>query len=346
MDTSMSLDAAFSSDLSSGEAPFEVQFSDASTDITPPESVGYFVWSVVGPLSGIQFTVGMAACYGDGVFVIGGESDNEDVDNGNNVLALSYSLNGTTWSQASTRKAYGYGDWGRIETLLYANGIFIAAGYGNISKSTNGADWDTVYNADNTDTVFLSSAYFDGNFVVSMAEGIAFSADAMTWTVLPIALTLTSLISVDGVLYGVCGGIVYKIESIEDITNWAVLLEGSFTAVAHANGVFLLWGDLIYTTEDFVTLTPIEYPETWYADNINGIGAVGSKFYIMYGVEYELPLSSGVLESIDGGVTWMETLYIQGENLGMPAIAGNGDIVVSPVPTVESRRIIKGVRPQ
>lgn len=109
-----------------------------------------------------------AATYGNGIYVIGGDSGN-----------LRTSTDTVTW----TARTSGFGTSG-IRTLIYAGGLFVAGGVGGtLTTSTDGITWTSRTSGFGT-TDITGIAYGNGRFVAvgEYTNRMSSSTDGITWS--------------------------------------------------------------------------------------------------------------------------------------------------------------------
>ncbi|HBG07986.1 MAG: hypothetical protein A2075_11030 [Geobacteraceae bacterium GWC2_58_44] len=189
--------------------------------------------SIYNSLDGATFTKSFdggnsglfTAAYGDGTFVVGGNT---------NVLTSS---NGTSWIGEQT-------DFSLLNHMgmAFGNGIFVSVGM-TIKSSSDGRSWTSRFTVPNQRLLY-GVAWGNGRFVAVGANGLIYSSpDGISWTLRSSGTAVT----LSGVTYGagtfVAVGSVAILTSTDGVT-WtqrkappAVL-----TGVAYANGTFVAVG--------------------------------------------------------------------------------------------------------
>jgi hypothetical protein len=185
---------------------------------------------------------------------------------------IATSTNGTTWTVVND---HPFTD--TIETITFANNIFIAAGWGEMATSTNGTTWTNV---DIKSALGFSPvesiAYGNGTFVAaaSINSKMAYSTDnGVNWTF----KDLSSLVDIDGngdgfnaIAYGngrfVAGSYQGKLVTSTNGRDWTLVSNNTFGntdnqiyTIAYGNGKFVAGaysGKTAYSTNG-TTWTPI-----------------------------------------------------------------------------------------
>lgn len=178
-----------------------------------------------------------AVAYGSGIFVVGSEGSN-----------LVYrSTDSLTWSAGTMTH-------GRVGGIVYGNGLFVAATYGGMQTSTDGASW-TVRTSAPFNTVYLRKLAYNGSlFVVtgnttSGTTTILTSPDGTAWTQRTSASS--SAITTTDVAYGagvwvVVGANGHLETSTTGTSSWTLRTSGfgatGIEGIAYANGRFIAGG--------------------------------------------------------------------------------------------------------
>ena len=168
------------------------------------------------------FSAGIfSAAYGNNRFVAGGN------------VAIAYSANGTTWTQAAGADA-SFSGFGLVRGIVYGK-QFVAVGYnssgGAINYSSDGASWNGV-----TTTTFGASyindvAYGSEKYVAVGKDGkMAYSSDGKTWTAVSDSTFGTS--EIIGITYGaekfIAVGVRGKMAYSDDGTTWTAVSDSAF----------------------------------------------------------------------------------------------------------------------
>jgi hypothetical protein len=195
-----------------------------------------------------------------------------------------------------------------FNAVAYGNGFFLAAGFGEVIKSTDGINWATSATPSN---ISIASIGFGNGVFIATGLGVASNAcilrstDGITWTAVATAPADNRNYSVvqygDGtwVSFSTSGFLVY---STDDGLTWstATAVSGTTnaTGLAYGNGVFILAVVLgrVYKSYDGITWTRITTaPSELFTDC-----GFGNQIFVLLG-------SSGVVYTSLDLDTWTKT---------------------------------------
>lgn len=228
--------------------------------------------------------------YANGLWVAGGLGT---------IQGLFYSEDGINWERSNITNQ-------KIRKTAYANGVWVASGpSAGLYYSEDGKNWTKCDSVNGT----FDCIVYANNLWVAGGSFIYYSADGKTWTRHNTMGNVKDLVYADGIWVGCMGvvsmsGWINGLFRSSDGQNWTQLDSGSFTAIAHANGMWVAAGvksttnsrGLLYSydaqTWEKTNITSCVFYSISYGDGV-WVAAAGSKSEI-----------GGLCYSLDGKV-WM-----------------------------------------
>ena len=196
--------------------------------------------------SGFGSNAVRALTYADGLFVAVGDTGN-----------MTTSTDGISWTTRDPILT------GRIYSVTYGDGLYLAASRGKITTSTDGTTW-TQQNSGPDGNIF-SLAYGDGLYLAAGANGeLETSPNGTTWT--PRTTGFLSYIDITALAYGdglyVAGGEDGDLRTSTDGITWTSRTSGfdstEISGLTYADGVYVAVGSSgkLSTSTDGTTWTP------------------------------------------------------------------------------------------
>lgn len=154
------------------------------------------------------------------------------------IRGLFYSEDGINWFRSNITNA-------QFRKTAYANGVWVASGPdAGLYYSEDGKNWTKC---DGVSGTYDYIVYANNLWVAGGNVLIYYSVDGKTWTMHKTLGNLKGLVYADGIWVGCMGTVTLSgfnngLFCSSDGQNWTRLDSGNFTAIAHANGMWVAAG--------------------------------------------------------------------------------------------------------